>query len=124
MSAEQLIEEASQLSLPELDQLVSKVISLRAQRVGPGLSVEEGQLLQKINRGIPSALRKRSEELIEKRDAERLSGSEQEELKRLTGEIEQIEAERIVYLKELASLRDTTLTTLMEKLGLNGPMYG
>ena len=88
------------------------------------MSVEEGQLLQKINRGIPSALRKRSEELIEKRDAERLSGSEQQELKRLTGEIEQIEAERIGYLKELASLRGMTLRALMEKLGLNGPMYG
>ena len=123
MSADQLLKEASQLSLPELDQLVSNVIRLRANRVAPGLPFREAELLQQINRSIPAELRQRLGELYEKRDSEQLNEREHDELKRLVLQVEQIEAERIGYLTELAALRGTTLTALMEQLGLGGAAH-
>ncbi len=44
--------------------------------------------------------------------------------KRLTLQVEQIEAERIQNLSELASLRRTTPVELMESLGLRPAGYG
>ena len=123
MSADQLFKEASQLNRRELDQFVSKVISLRAQRIAQNLPGRESELLGRINRGLPVSLHERFAELVKKRDAETLTPQEHEELKRLTLEVERIEAERIENLSELARLRGTTLSALMESLGLGAPGY-
>lgn len=92
MLADQLLKEASQLSLPELDQLVPKVISLRAHRVAPGLPFREAELLQQINRGIPVGSRQRLRKLYEKRDSEQLNEHEHDEIKRLVLQVEQIQS--------------------------------
>ena len=118
MSAEQLLKEASQLSRPELDQFVSKIISLRAQRSAPSLPGREAELLGRINRGLPPSLQERFAELVKKRDAETLTPEEHEELKGLTLEVESLEAERIQDLSELA-----TLSALTESLRLGAPGY-
>jgi len=117
MSSDQLFKEASRLSRPELDQFVSKIISLRAQLSAPSLPGREAELLRLINRAVPASIQQRFAELVKKRDAEALTPQEHEELKGLTLEVEGIEAERIQYLSELASLRGTTLSALMESLG-------
>jgi hypothetical protein len=121
MSADQLLREASELSPSDLDQFVSKLIRLRAGRIAPHLPVREAELLRRINQGIPGPVQRRLEELAGKRDLATLSPAEHEELKRLSLQAEQIEAERIQDLSELASLRGTTLAELMEKLGLGAP---
>ena len=123
MSAEELLKKAGELSLLELDRLATEIINLRAQRAAPSLPAREAELLGKINRGVPAALQKRCEELIEKRDTETLITDEHEELKRLTLQIELIEADRIRHLTELAKLRRKTLAALMESLGLRAPEY-
>jgi hypothetical protein len=124
MSAEQLLKEAGQLSPSELDQFVSKIINLRAQRSAPNLPARESELLRLINKGLPPQMRRRLADLEQKRDAEMLSDNEQEELKRLSLDAEAIEAERLKYLSELAGLRGKSLADLMESLGLNSPLNG
>ena len=123
MSADQLFKEASELTQPELDKFVSKVISLRAQRSASSLPRREAELLRLINRSLPAPLQQRMSELATKRDAETLTTEEQDEIKRLTLEAEAIEAERVRHLSELASLRGITLSALMEMLGLGAPRY-
>jgi hypothetical protein len=123
MSSDQLLKEASALSQSDLDQFVTKVISLRAKRLAPSLPAREAELLGRINQGIPGPLRQRSDDLTKKRDAENLSRAEHEELKDLTSQIERMEAERVHALAELAGLRKTTLAALMETLGIRAPAY-
>ena len=43
---------------------------------------------------------------------------EHEELLRLTNQVEGLEADRLAHLAELARLRRTSLTALMEELGI------
>lgn len=71
--------------------------------------------------GVPPDLQKRYNELIAKRQAEILTADEYEELLRLTHETEKLEARRMEYLGELARLRGTSLTALMENLGIRPP---
>jgi hypothetical protein len=57
--------------------------------------------------------------LIARRRAEALTPSEHEELLFLTNQAEQLEAERLARLAELARLRHTSLPILMEDLRLH-----
>lgn len=93
-----------------------QVIALQAQRKAPSLPQAEAELLLKINQGMPSELQQRYDELISKRRAEILTPEEYEELLYLTEQIEHLEARRMECLAELARLRKTSLTSLMENL--------
>ena len=123
MSADQLLKTASELPLSELDQFVSNVIRLRAERSAPSLPAREAELLVRINQNIPAGLRQRYDRLIAKREGERLTKAEHEELKGLTLQVETVEAERVRDLSELASLRRTTLSALIASLGLPALWY-
>lgn len=80
-------------------------------------------MLLEINRGVPPYVQKRYDELIVKRLGETLTPDEHNELLRLTHEVENVEAHRMKYLAELARLRRTSLTSLMEDLGVRTPEY-
>lgn len=75
-------------------------------------------LLQKINLGIPVATWKRYDYLKGLRDREQLDPEEHAELIRISGQIEEANAERMKYLVELAKLRNVPLRELMETLGI------
>ena len=96
---------------------------MRAQRTAPSLPGKEAELLRRINLGVPTSLQERFADLAKKRDAEELTQEGHEALKGLTLEAARIEADRIRDLSELASLRGTTLSALMESLGLGAPGY-
>lgn len=123
MSSEELLKAARKLSLSELEKFVSQVIALQAQRRAPSLPKAESELLLKINQGIPEDVWKRYNDLITKRRAETLTPDEYDELLRLTDQIEALNVRRIEYLSELASLRKTSLSNLMEQLGIRTPPY-
>ncbi len=123
MSADQLLKDAGELSLSELDRLVAKIINLRAQRAAPSVPASEAELLLKINRGLPAPIQSRAQELTAKRDTKTLTPSEHEELKRLSLQAEEMEAERIQHLTQLARLRHSTLAELMNRLGLHGSRH-
>ena len=123
LSSDQLLKAIEQLSLSELEQLVFQVIAMQAQRKAPSLPRAEAELLLKINRGVPPEVQKQYDELIAKRHAETLTPDEYSELLRLTDQIEKLEARRMEWLAELARLRKTSLTALMDDLGIRPPAY-
>jgi hypothetical protein len=120
---DELLKAVGQLSPPDLEQFVFQVIALRAQRQASSLPRAESDLLLKINEGMPPDLQTRYNELIAKRQAETLSPDEYEELLRLTQQVEMLEVRRVEYLAELARLRGTSLTELMQNLGIRPPTY-
>jgi hypothetical protein len=123
LSSQELLKAVEQLSLTDLEQFVSQVLLLQAQRKANSLPQAEAELLQKINQGIPSDTQKNYDELIAKRQAETLTPEEHSELLRLTEQIEKLQAQRLESLAELARLRKTSLTALMENLGIQVPTY-
>ena len=123
LSPEELLKAVDQLSLPDLERFVSQVLVLQAQRQASSLPQAEAELLLKINQGITSDTQKYYDELIAKRQAETLTLDEHSELLHLTEQIEKLQAQRIEYLAELARLRKTSLTALMESLGIQMPTY-
>ena len=96
---------------------------LRAQRQAPSLPRAEAELLQKANQSIPAEIQRRYDALIAKRKAETLTPEEYAELLRLTDRVENLAAQRVTYLTELAQLRHTTLSELMRQLGIRSPDY-
>jgi len=123
LSSEELLKAVAQLSQPDLEQFLSQVLLLQAQRKATTLPQAEAELLLKINQSLPSDAQKHYDELITKRQAETLTPDEHTELLHLTEQIERLQAQRMEYLAELARLRRTSLTTLMENLGIQMPTY-
>lgn len=123
LSSEELLKAVSQLSLSDLERFISQVLVLQAQRRANNLPQSEAELLLKINQGICLDIQKYYDELMAKLQAGTLTPDEHSQLLDLTQEIEKLQAQRIEYLAELARLRKTSLTALMENLGIQMPMY-
>ena len=68
--------------------------------------------------GIPSKLQERYDLLITKRRANTLIDEEYQELLELGDRIEALDIKRLEYLSELAKLRQTSLTSLIQELQL------
>ena len=123
LSMEQLFNAVQQMPQNELEKFVARVLALRARYYAPVLSEAESELLMKINQGVPADLQHRYDELISKRRAATLTPDEYDELLLLTDRVEQVDVERLECLIELARLRNTSLTALMQKLGINPPAH-
>lgn len=123
LPTDELLKAVGQLNQSDLEQFVSQIIALRAKRQAPGLPRAESELLLKINEGVPPDVQTRYNELIAIRQAEALTPEEYKELLRLTQRVEKLEVRRVEYLAELARLRGTSLTALMENLGIQPPAY-
>lgn len=123
VSLNELLNGVAQLDTPELEHLLSQVLTLRAKRIAPSLPAEEAGLLEKINQGLPSDAQQRYNELTAKRRAEALTPDEYQELLSLIDRIEQADAERVQALTELAQLRQISVMTLMAELGIRPPPY-
>ena len=124
VSGDELLKAAEQLTPAELQEFVAGVLVLRAQRQAPHLSAEESKLLLSINQGLPEELCNRLNTLIAKRDDDTLTNEEHQELIQLTDQVEQRQAERAAALGKLAILRKTSLTSLMDQLGIKAPSNG
>ena len=123
VSSDELLKAVGQLSPSDLERFVADVIALQAQRKAPSVPHAEAELLLKINQGIPAGIRNRYEALIAKRQSETLDAEEHGELLHLSDQVEQLEAQRVEYLVELARLRRMTLTALMQALGIPAPTH-
>ena len=123
LTEEDLLNAARQLGTEELDHFVRRILDLKARRSAPALPEREAELFLAINRGLPADLRARYEALIGRRRAEALTPEEHEELLRLSDEAEEMQAERLAALAELAQLRGTTIADLMARLGIVGPSH-
>jgi hypothetical protein len=118
MSLDELLTVAKQLSENDLDRLLQEVAVLRAQRKAHVLPAAEAQLLQKINQGIPEELRTQYQTLRAKREAETLTEQEYQTLIQLSNQIEQLGAQRLEALVNLAQLRRVSLKDLMQTLAI------
>jgi len=123
MSFDELLKAANELDETDLDRLFHQVAVLRAHHKANILPEEESQLLQKINQGIDPEIRSQYKILREKREAEILTDTEYEMLIKLSNEIEQFSAQRLEYLASLAQLRQVSLSTMMNTLGIPPVMY-
>lgn len=123
---EQLMDGVARLDTPALENLLSQVSLVLAQRKAPRLSQQESLLLQQINAGVPDAIQKRYIELQTKLHHEMISADEHQELLALIDEIELADANRLQALLELAQLRQVSLHELMHQLGIHPPqpIYG
>lgn len=117
-SADELLREIQRLGMREMEQLLSHLLRLRAERSAPSLSARETELLTRINQGLPEHLASRYQELMERRRMATLTPEEHRELLRLTDAAEALQAERARHLADLAQLRGISLSELVEELGL------
>ena len=121
LSSNKLLEAVEQLSISELADFVNDVMALRARRIAPNLPRRESELLQKINEGVPDSIQTRFDELRHLQEEDKLTETSHAELMRLIEQIENIDAQRIQYLAELAQLRQMTVRDLMAELGIKPP---
>ena len=123
LSSQQIISAVQSMPLDELEHLVSDVLAVRAERVAPHLSGEEGKLLQTIQRTLPKKSLLRMKELQALRDVEKLSPEGFGELAELIEKLEIFHAERMKAVADLADLRGVTFQTTMKQVGLSLPDY-
>lgn len=93
-----------------LEQLITENIEKRLSR--------EDDLLLKINQGVSVEKWQRFYELKEKKESQTLTEIEHQEIISIYSEIENIHAQRMLYLVELANLKGTDLRSLMAQLGI------
>lgn len=121
LSAEEIISAVAELSLPEIEEVFDHVIALQAERKAPHLSPAESELLVRINAGLPADLFERLAILRNKREDETISDVEYQELTALTDVAEEVHADRLAALVELAKLRGVSLPALLDQLDIHFP---
>ena len=119
-----LIDSLKQLNKDELKQVAQQTAVLRVRRATGSIPAEEADLLLQINQCImPEDVGVRSAELNAKIRAGTISDQEHVELMALVDQIESLNAERIGYLAQLATLRQTSLDALMNSLEIKPLSY-
>lgn len=121
MRVDELLQAVDELSEPDLESLVERVLFVRASRRAPVATAEETLLLREINQGVPPVLNDRYEILADKRDDETLTNAEHQELLTLADQIEAFGAKRLETLVKLAELRQVPLLQLMADLDIKAP---
>jgi hypothetical protein len=120
-STDQIISAVEQLNLSELERVLDHILALQTERKAPHLSPAESKLLAHINQGLPPELRERLALLKARREDESITDAEYEELTRLSDRAEELHAERMAAMAELAKLRGVSLPELMNQLGIQFP---
>jgi hypothetical protein len=120
-ATQEIFHAIEQLPSTELDDLFIQVLQLRAQRQLPTQVLTESELLRTINVTIPSALQDRFNELVTKRQSLIITEEELDELITITDQSEQLNAQRITALTQLAQLRNQSLPQIMKALGIQTP---
>ena len=122
-STDELLRSVASLPAAELEQFVTRVLALRARLKAPTIPDQEANLLHKINIGLSAIQQQRFADLNLKRQEETLTDEEHQELLVLIEEMETKNVERIQNLSLLAQLRQVSLTTLMQNLGIKALPY-
>ena len=113
-----MLAEVQEMNLSELDEFLSQVLTISAERKAPRLSHIESELMLRINQGVPKTLLDRANELNHKRREGQLSSAEHAELLSVNDQIESLEVERVRDLAELAQIRAIPFQKLVDDLHL------
>ena len=119
LELDEILNSVSLLDTATLEQFTEKVLALRANRYAPSLRASEAKLLQKINLSVPVAVRERFNHLNEKLHNEVITPEEHQELLQLVEQIEMADVARLKAMVELARLRNVSVDTLMQQLGIH-----
>ncbi len=111
----------AQLETSELEAYAEKISLLVAQRKAASLSAQETALFKMINRSLPAEVEMRHTVLQNKVHTETITAAEQKELVKLIERVERSEGERLEALFTLSQIRQVSLPTLMEQLGIKPP---
>lgn len=123
MNTQQIISTVRRMPLADLDELVDEVLTIQAERRAPHLSGEESKLMRTIQRRLSESKQNRLRELQALRDKGKFSVGGYAELAAITDELEEIHADRMKALLELANLRGTSVAEQMNQIGINLPDY-
>jgi len=93
-------------SLEKLAGKIGKVVALRKQ---PTKSEREAQLVKLIKQKIPASLFKYKNELYDKMEDNTITEKEMEDLRTVVNYLEELNAERILLIGELAKLRNVDI---------------
>lgn len=116
---DEMLQGVSKMDTSALEQFVSKVENLLANRKVKNRSKRERELLTVINwRRLPEAEQTRYDFLFEKLQDETITPKEHEELSALIERAEQHNVEWVEALAELAQLRGIHINDLMLELGI------
>lgn len=118
ISIPDLLVGVQQLDSTAFEQFVDQVMLLRAKRRASSLPKDEAELLQQINQGLPEETQVRFAELKSKRQEETLTADEHDELLSIVDKIEERDTERLHALTKLAEIRNLSVRSLLEQLGL------
>src|SRR5262245_28564879 len=113
VTAADVLNAAQQLSLPELETVLARLTALRAQRAVEAGDLTEADLVRLIREAIPPAVQRRYDQLKARRRAGTLTEAEHQEFLRLIELVEQLDAQRLEHLLQLARLREATLAEVM-----------
>lgn len=117
----QLLVGVEQLETADLEAFFEQVSLLLAQRKAPSLSAKETELLQEINRGVPTEIQQLYDNLRIKLRSETITSEEHKELLTLVETVEQTDAKRLESLIVLSQLRQISLPELMKQLDIQPP---
>jgi hypothetical protein len=120
ISFEDLFNGVKALKNQDFEQFVEKIMQLKAQRQTEFLPKNETELLTKINKTLATEVLERYQILQYKKNIETLTNIEFEELAKIVEQKEQLNAERIKHLGELATIRGKSLREVMQELDLFG----
>lgn len=123
VSPQQVISAVQTMPLDELEKLVSNVLAVRAERLAPHISGEEGKLLKSIQKTLPKKSLSRMKKLQALRDEQKLSQEGFAELAQLIENLEIIHAEKMKAVSDLAELRGVTFQIAIKQIGLKLPEY-
>jgi hypothetical protein len=121
VATQQILRAIAELDEPELDDLFQQVLHLRAQRQVPSIDRAENDLLLTINQTLTFSRQNRFDQLVAKRQADTITDEELEELIELTDQAEQLNADRVMALAQLAKARNQSLKQVMQTLGITTP---
>ena len=125
VTGQNLLDAVKQMPPKEFDAFIERALSLRSGSKAPVLSPAETKLIERINRGLPEDVSKRTGRLIQRRRKGILTPEEHRELLDLAREAEARDADRAAALLDLAKLRRVPLRALMKQLGIRPrPIHG
>ena len=111
-------EAAERLDKRSLDAVIDQILTLRIRREYHGISADEVQLIQKINKGLPKQMMLRFNELSAKQLEAGIDDSELNELSVLLEKIEKMNVKRLQYITALATIRKISVREVMQQLGI------
>jgi len=119
---EDMLKSAENLPPADLEKLVTGVLRLKSTRIH-AIPQNESHLLLKINHPFPADLSQRYEALLRKQ-RKGLSEAERKELLEINNRVENLEAEKVQNLAQLAAIRGIDIDELIEEMSLPKRTYG